>query len=88
MSEDERTCIPSINKHLHGTVEAGEGWYCRDSEDFEQEEKEEGESEGNSVIEARRKKVLHEGHIGAQPRKEENDCNNVEELALDDLGLS
>ena len=88
MGEDERACVSTVDKHTHRVVEAGEGRHGCDAEDLEQQEHEKGEGEGNPASEARSQKRLHEGHVGGQTREEESHCDEVEELALDDLRLT
>ena len=88
MSEDEWACVSTVDKHTHRSVEGGEGRYGCDSEDLEQQEHEKGEGEGDPANEARSQERLHEGHVGGQSREEESHCDEVEELALNDLRLT
>ena len=88
VSEDEWACVSTVDKHTHRSVEGGEGRYGCDSEDLEQQEHEKGEGEGDPANEARSQERLHEGHVGGQSREEESHCDEVEELALNDLRLT
>ena len=88
MSEDEWACVSTVDKHTHRSVEGGEGRHGCDSEDFEQQEHEKGEGEGDPANEARSQERLHEGHVSGQSREEESHCDEVEELALNDLRLT
>ena len=87
MREQQGASVAAVHEGSHDGVEGSERWHGFDSDDFEVQKDQVGEGERYSNHEEVTRGVLHEGRVGEKSRQEQDNGDEVEELALDDLRL-